>query len=158
MTGRSKGAARAVADLNRGLILASVEIGAPPERVFAALTTSELTQWWGSPDSYRVTKFTADLRKGGAWRSDGVSVDGKPFTVRGEILEIEPPRRLLQTNLHWGVNLITTSRYEIDPIPGGSRVTAWNEGFGVQTQSCDDHVSEWERMLGWLSDHFPRSA
>ena len=156
MSARPKGAARAVADLNRGLIVASVEIASPPERVFAALTTSELAEWWGSADTYRVTKFTADLRVGGAWRSDGVSADGKPFSVRGEFLEIEPPRRLVQTwSYDWGPPQVTTIRYQIDPIPSGSRVTVWHEGFGANTQSCEDHALGWERVLGWLSAHFP---
>jgi uncharacterized protein YndB with AHSA1/START domain len=155
MTPRPKGAARAVADLNRGLIVASVEIEAPPERVFAALTTSELTQWWGSSETYRVTRFTADLRKGGAWRSEGVSADGKPFSVHGEILEIEPPRRLVQSwSYDWGPAQVTTIRYQIDPISGGSRVTVWHEGFGDQVQSCEDHALGWEGVLTWLKDHF----
>ena len=48
---------RAVADLTEGTILATVEIGAPIENVFRALTSGdEITQWWGSPKMYRVTK------------------------------------------------------------------------------------------------------
>ena len=41
---------RAVADLMEGTILATVEIGAPIEKVFRALTSDEITQWWGSPE------------------------------------------------------------------------------------------------------------
>jgi uncharacterized protein YndB with AHSA1/START domain len=48
MTSIPKGAARAVADLTKGLILASVEIDAPPERVFRALSSVEVAEWWGS--------------------------------------------------------------------------------------------------------------
>ena len=36
--------ARAVADLSEGLVLASVEIAAPPERVFRALTSKEIIE------------------------------------------------------------------------------------------------------------------
>jgi uncharacterized protein YndB with AHSA1/START domain len=156
MTPNPKGAARAVADLSRGSILASVEIAAPPERVFAAISTSELSEWWGSADSYRVTRHVADLRPGGAWRSDGVSADGKPFSVSGEVLEIDPPRLLVQTwKYDWGPGPTTTIRYQIDPIPGGSRVTVRHEGFGDQAQSCEDHALGWERVLTWLQTHFP---
>jgi uncharacterized protein YndB with AHSA1/START domain len=156
MTHKSKGAARAVADLSRGLILASVEIQASPERVFEAISTAELTQWWGSADTYRVRQFEADLRPGGAWRSDGVGRDGKPFSVSGEILEIDPPRLLVQTwSYDWGSGPPTTIRYQIDPIPGGSRVTVWHEGFGAQAQACEDHALGWERVLSWLGAHFP---
>jgi uncharacterized protein YndB with AHSA1/START domain len=160
MTTRPKGAARAVADLSRGEILASVEIAAPPERVFRALTTAEITEWWGSADSYRVTRFQADLRPGGAWRSDGVNQDGRPFSVHGEFLEIDPPRLLVQTwSYDWAdAGPPTTIRYQIVPIPGGSRVTVRHEGFGDRAQACDDHALGWERVLGWLGDYSSRSS
>ena len=46
----SQRSARALADVNGGIILAEVEIAAPPERVFRALTQSdEIVRWWGSP-------------------------------------------------------------------------------------------------------------
>src|SRR5262249_40221654 len=70
MTSQRKAAARAVADTGDGVVLARVEIAVPPARVFAALTTDELTKWWGSAEMYRTTKFTIDLRPGGAWRTD----------------------------------------------------------------------------------------
>jgi uncharacterized protein YndB with AHSA1/START domain len=72
MSAQSKGSARAVADVAAGIILASVEIEAPVERVFAALGTGEVAEWWGSPETYRVTRWTADLRPGGAWRREGL--------------------------------------------------------------------------------------
>lgn len=153
---RPEGAPRAVADPNRGLILAAVEVEAPLERAFAALTTSELTQWWGSPDTFRVIKFTADLRKGGAWRHDGLSADGNPFTTEGDVVEIDPPRLLVQTcRYQWGS---TTIRYQLDPILGGSRVTVWHEGFAGQSESCARHVLAWEAVLGGLRDHFARGG
>src|SRR5689334_14826520 len=72
--------ARSVADVTEGVIHASVEIAAPPERVFRALTDGdEVVRWWGSPETYRLTDFAADVRVGGQWRSRGVAVDGKPF-------------------------------------------------------------------------------
>lgn len=157
-TTRARGVARGVADLSRGVILAAVEIEAPTERVFVALTTSEQTAWCGAPDNYRITSFAADLRRGGAWRADGVSADGEPFVVRGEILEVEPPHRLAQTCVHWRTDLTTTVRYQIDAVAGGSRVTVCHEGFGDRTRFCDDHVVGWERTLGWLRDHFARGG
>jgi uncharacterized protein YndB with AHSA1/START domain len=53
-------APRAVADVGGGTIIATAEISAPPERVFAALTTKEVEQWWGHPDFYRQTDWKAD--------------------------------------------------------------------------------------------------
>jgi uncharacterized protein YndB with AHSA1/START domain len=149
-----KGAARAVADISQGLILASVEIAAPPERVFAAISSAEVAAWWGSADTYRVTRWTGDLRPGGTWRSEGVSADGKPFSVGGEFLEIDPPRLLVQTWKPDWDDIHTKIRYQVDTIPGGSRVTVRHEGFGSATASCESHAQGWERVLGWLVAHF----
>ena len=148
--------ARAVADVTAGVILAFVEIAAPPERVFRALTTEELTQWWGSPEEYRTTEFTADLRLGGRWRTVGVGRDGSSFAVEGVFREIDPPRRLVQTWVApWDGGNETVITYTLEPIDGGTRVTVRHEGFGERQQSCRGHGEGWERVLGWLARHFP---
>jgi uncharacterized protein YndB with AHSA1/START domain len=154
----SEGAPRAVADVSEGLILARVEIGVPPERVFRALASEELTRWWGSADTYRVTRWTGDLRVGGAWRSEGVGADGKPFSVTGEFLEIDPPRKLVQTwRADWDGGATTTITYRLEPIAKGTRLTLRHEGFGGRPESCDGHSQGWERVLGWLAAHFPEA-
>jgi uncharacterized protein YndB with AHSA1/START domain len=151
----SRGAPRAVADLSEGLILANVEIAAPPERVFRALASEELTRWWGSADLYRVTKWTGEVRVGGAWRSEGVGADGKPFSVGGEFLEVDPPRKLVQTwRAEWDGGALTTITYRLEPIAIGTRVTLRHEGFVGRPESCDAHSNGWERVLGWLAAHF----
>jgi uncharacterized protein YndB with AHSA1/START domain len=82
-------AARAIADVSAGVILATVTIAAPPERVFRAITEpGEIVRWWGSDELYRTTSHTADLRPGGAWRSEGKGSDGTPFVVEGEFVRI----------------------------------------------------------------------
>src|SRR5258708_4396373 len=92
---------RAILDRLRagaGAILASVEIAAPTERVFRAITDPrELKEWWGSPETYHADRWEADLRVGGAWRVEGHGAQGKPYSVYGEYLVIEPPRRLVLT-------------------------------------------------------------
>jgi uncharacterized protein YndB with AHSA1/START domain len=153
MTAVAKGAARAVADLTEGVIFASVEVEAPPERVFRALASEELAQWWGSPDLYRVTRWTGDVRKGGKWKSEGVSKEGRPFSVSGEFLEVEPPHLLVQTwTYDWDAKATTKIRYRIDAISTGSRITVRHEGFAPHSPDCESHASGWERVLGWLGD------
>lgn len=150
--------ARAVADLTGGSILASVEIAAPPDRVFRALASAELTEWWGSADTYRTTKWVGELRVGGAWRTEGVSADGTAFSVGGEFLEVDPPRKLVQTwHAAWDGGERTVITYLLDPIDGGTRLTLRHEGFGERKQSCEDHARGWERVLGWLARHAERS-
>jgi uncharacterized protein YndB with AHSA1/START domain len=144
--------ARAVADVSAGMLLASVEIMASPERVFRALSSEEITKWWGSPDLYRVTEWTGELRPGGKWRSIGVDREGKPFEVSGEYLEIDPPKLLVQTwQPKWVGGAVTKVIYRLDAIEGGTRVTVRHEGFGEAAEACHSHTAGWERVLTWLS-------
>lgn len=145
--------ARAVADPAAGTVHARVDIAAPPERVFRALTTEELTKWWGAEGMYRTTRFTLEPRAGGRWSTEGVGGDGTKFTVEGEVLEFEPPRRLVQTwKPSWGDGALTTVTFALDPIDGGTRVTVRHTGFEDRPELCDNHQG-WEQVLGWLAAH-----
>jgi uncharacterized protein YndB with AHSA1/START domain len=152
MNAKVKSGARAVADLEQGRILASVEIAAPPERVFRALTSAaDVTSWWGSPEQYRTTGWAADVRPGGHWRADGVGADGHTFFVEGDFLEVDPPRKLVQTwKAAWDGGHETTITYRLDAIDGGTRLTLRHEGFADRVESCSGHGDGWVRVLGWL--------
>ncbi len=156
MTSFAAQPARSVADLTTGVILASIEIAAPPERVFRALTDpNELVRWWGSPDTYRTEEWTLDPRVGGRWLARGHGADGRAYSVGGEFLKIDPPRLLVQT---WAPDweqgkLVTTITYRLDSIEGGTRLTLRHEGFGEQRAACESHGRGWERVLGWLGDY-----
>jgi uncharacterized protein YndB with AHSA1/START domain len=148
-----KRAARAIADVSTGTILATVDIDAPPENVFRALT-ADVSQWWGSPETYQVTSYEADVRVGGTWTSKGKGADGKEFSVTGEFVAIDAPHLLVQTwKAVWDGGNTTTIRYQLDPIPTGTRVTLRHDGFGDRAQSCAGHAEGWERVLGWLGTH-----
>ena len=155
MTRRGKNAARAVADVSAGTVVATVEIEATPDRVFTALTTPEVAQWWGSAETYRIVRWTMDMRPGGAWRSEGTSADGKAFSVGGTVLEVARPHLLVHSwTYDWDGGGTTTVRYEIEPIGAtGSRVTVRHTGFGANAAACEGHASGWERVLGWLAAH-----
>lgn len=155
MIAKRKSVATAVADVSEGLILARVEISAPPERVFRALTTEELTRWWGADDLYRTTSFAIDLRPGGRWRTEGRGADGHAFHVGGEVLEVEPPRRLVQTwEPSWDPGPPTKIVYTLDAIDGGTRVTVRHSGFtSDRAATCDGHAHGWTRVLGWLTSY-----
>jgi uncharacterized protein YndB with AHSA1/START domain len=153
--------ARALADLEAGVVLATVEIAVPIERVFRALTNPrELMQWWGSPETYRAHAWEADFRVGGNWRVDGKGADGHPYAVYGRFLEIEAPRRVVQTWQHdWDANHPETKlTYTLDDIPGGTRVTVRHEGFLKGSEACSNHARGWERVLGWLEGYLENLA
>jgi uncharacterized protein YndB with AHSA1/START domain len=154
-----KSGVRAVADVGEGRILASVEIAVPPERVFRAIASEEVTTWWGSPVEYRTTGWTGDLRPGGKWKAEGVGADGTPFSVEGEFREIDPPRRLVQTwKAAWDGGNETTITYSLEPIEGGTRLTLRHDGFADRVDSCRGHARGWERVLGWLHAHLTPKA
>ena len=143
--------ARAVADLTDGVILAAVEIAAPADRVFRAISSEEIASWWGSPSTYRVTRWTGDVRPGGWWRSEGVSADGSAFAVGGAVLEVDPPWLLVQTwQYEHKPSETTTVRFRIESIAGGCRLTIHHEGF-TDRSSCDSHSRGWQRVLTWLA-------
>src|SRR5215467_3368472 len=83
-------------------VIAEIEIAAPRERVFQALTTSdELMRWWVS-DICQVERWEIDPRPGGRWHfksgKSTRSINGvDTFEAHGEILEYSPPRMLVYT-------------------------------------------------------------
>ena len=158
MSTARKLAATAVADQDNGVVLARVEIAVPPERVFQALTTDELTQWWGSPEMYRTTKHSIELRPGGAWKSEGVGADGSTFHVGGEVLEVDPPHKLVYTwKPSWEPGEATKVSYKLEATPTGTRVTVRHTGF-ANPLACVHHADGWERVFGWLGKHLEPEA
>ena len=148
--------ARALADVTRGTVVATVDIMAPAARVFRALSDpAELVQWWGSPETYQSQSMESDFRVGGRWRVEGKRADGTSYSVSGEFLEITPPRRIVQTWSHdWDANHPATKlTYALDDIPGGTRVTVHHEGFGDRAAACNEHAMGWEMVLEWLAAH-----
>ena len=146
-------AARAVADVGTGTIIATVVIDAPIERVFRALTVpEEVARWWGSDDTYRITDWESDPRVGGRYRSEGRSKDGQRFRVEGEYLELDPPHKLVQSwRSSWGDGRPTTLTYRLETVDRSTRVTVRHEGFDGQPQACESHRQGWERVLDWLT-------
>jgi uncharacterized protein YndB with AHSA1/START domain len=148
-----KYAARAVADLSSGMVLARVEIAAPPERVYRALTSDEIVKWWGSPEAYTTESWSADFRVGGAWKAMGRGADGVAFSVSGAFLELVPARKVVMTWLaDWDGGKETRVTYLLDPIAAGTRLTLRHEGFSDRGESCEQHGAGWESILAWLAD------
>jgi len=137
-------------------VLATVDIAAPPQRIFTALTTREVETWWGSPETYRVRNWNADLRVGGRWTLDVVRPDGGVFPASGQFLEIDAPRTLVQTRKYeWDFPELgrreTRVTFQFDAIPAGTRLTVRHDGFAGLWAAAREHAAGWERFLGWLA-------
>ncbi|UCI08258.1 SRPBCC family protein [Mesorhizobium sp. B1-1-8] len=138
--------------------MAAAEILAPPEQVLAALVTDEVERWWGSAATYRMTGWAADLRVGGRWSVTVRTVDGAHLPAGGEFLEIEAPRRIVQTRKYdWDHPTLgrreTTIAYLLQPITAGTRVTVCHGGFAGFAAAAE-HADGWARVLGWLQGYF----
>src|SRR6476660_9621111 len=71
----------------------SIDIAAPPERVWEALTTSEqISEWFFGVDTDSDWQVGSTLVHRGEYQ-------GRPYEDRGEILELDPPKRFVHT--HW---------------------------------------------------------
>lgn len=123
--------ARAVSDLVDGSIVASVEIARTPDRVFQALASREIIEWWVNPGVFDTREWNGEVRIGGSWSASGMA-RGAPYTLVGEFLEVDPPKKLVQT---WQMKdtpgTPSTVTYMLETIPGGTRLTVRHSGIAV---------------------------
>jgi uncharacterized protein YndB with AHSA1/START domain len=146
-------APHAVVDAGAGLIIATADVAAPPERVFQALTTDDVERWWGHPDFYRQTNWKANLKVCGEWSVKVVFVDGDTNMGSGEFAEIDAARKLVMTRRFEKHPLQgahePTITYRLDPLANGS-VTVRDEGCLGRSEAAFGNVEHWERVPGWL--------
>jgi len=140
---------------NGETIMASAEIEAPAERIFRALVSKEIEQWWGSAGTYRTVDWSADLRVGGRWAVVVRTADGRHLPASGEFLEIEAPRRIVQTRAYeWDHPTLglrqTTVAWLLEPTATGTRLTVCHGGFGGLSEAATEHAEGWGRVLSWL--------
>jgi uncharacterized protein YndB with AHSA1/START domain len=145
---------------NRDRVVAEIEIAAPREDVFRALTDQkELFVWWGSEPSVELKSFELDPRVGGQWSFHCLDRAGRPvngvtdFRVHGEIVEMEPPRLLAYTwiaNWHEHPEHPTLVRWELDETRGGTRVRVTHSGLGDEEIARKDYTGGWPGVLALL--------
>jgi uncharacterized protein YndB with AHSA1/START domain len=142
---------------NRDAVVIEIEIGAPPEQVFRALSNApELAAWWTEP-GVSAHPWTFDAKVGGAWKTGGSSQGHGDWETWGEIVEFDPPRVLAMT---WHERLDkprpfgeTLLRYELEPIPSGTRLRLTHSGFAAYQDALDDYSKGWHPVLGLLRDY-----
>jgi uncharacterized protein YndB with AHSA1/START domain len=140
---------------NGETVMASADISAPAERVFRALVTNEVERWWGSADTYRMVDWSCDLRVGGRWAVAVRTADRRQLPASGEFLDIEAPRRVVQTRAYeWDHPTLgrrqTTIAWLLEPTATGTRLTICHGGFGGLSEAATEHAEGWGRVLSWL--------
>ena len=122
----------------------TTDIAAPPEKVWQAITDPELTRQY-----YYGTDMLSDWKPGARWTSES---DGAVM-LEGEILEIEPPARLVQT-MHVVEEEPAASdapskvTWELTATPEGTRLRVLHEEQGQAT--LDYTEGGWEHILSGL--------
>jgi RNA polymerase sigma-70 factor (ECF subfamily) len=144
--------ARAACDTPEGRAIATVEVQAPPERVFKALASDEIVRWWVRPGVFDTTEWTGDVRPGGRFRASG-NARGKRYVIEGEFIEVDCPRRIVHT---WhpfeGAALPTTVTYVLEPIGAFTRITLRQERFS-SSDACINTGIGWETSFERLAEY-----
>jgi uncharacterized protein YndB with AHSA1/START domain len=104
-----------------GDVVATIDIAAPPERVFRALTNPEdLAEWWVGTESLILPgahQWQVDPRPRGQWSVTSRDALGREATIRGEYRVVDPPRLLeFSWQASWDGVLTTTVRCELEPM------------------------------------------
>ncbi|HEY1271904.1 MAG TPA: SRPBCC domain-containing protein [Terriglobales bacterium] len=132
-------------------IVQEVTIKAPAKRIFEALTDpAQRIKWWGAEGRFQTTDMESDLRPGGKWMMRGNGVGGRPFTVRGEYRQIEPPRLLIFTWLpDWQEDAFESLvRFELTENDGVTTVRLTHSGLTTETSRLSH--KGWPQVLTWL--------
>jgi uncharacterized protein YndB with AHSA1/START domain len=152
----------ALAELSR--IDRTIEIQAPPERVFKALTTAaELSEWF-------QVKIEGPIAQGGEVWMTSVHPDhaGQRWPVR--IIELTAPRRVVW---QWHPGQVdpardysrepqTTVTFTLEPSGRGTRVNVSETGFDAialerRAKVYEDNSQGWSEVLVWLQKYVEKA-
>ncbi len=123
-----------------------VYIAAPPERVWQGITDGDLTRRY-----YFGSTISSDWRQGS--RFEMRSPDGTEVWVEGEVLEIDPPRRLVQSfRAHWDEEMDQQApsrvTWEVEPAGPSTRVRVTHDEL---TEAAAAQVTMgWPQILSGL--------
>ena len=122
----------------------SIVIHVPVEAVW-----DEITKTGSIQRPLYNTYLDIDLQPGGRLRY--LSPDRKRVFVAGEVLEVEPPRRLKHTYLFaMKPEPATVVTWELESVDGGTRVTLTHAGWTSEHTSPEKHEAGWNEILGLL--------
>lgn len=137
----------------------TIEIKAPPERVWRALTNAkELSTW------FQVT-VEGDIAPGNeVWMTSECQGNVGRFRVR--IVEMTPPTRFVwqwhpgavDPNIDYSKEPRTTVTFTLEPSGSGTRVSLAETGFNQislarRAKVFGDNNQGWTEVLVWLSNY-----
>ena len=150
--------ATSVVSLDQDAIVGEIQIAAPPERVFRALSdANELKRWFSGPDC-PAKSWKMDAHVGGqysyATQNGSITVNGvSEFECHGEILECDPPRLLVYTwiaNWHDDASKATIVRWELEKKGSGTLVKVTHSGLASMPIAREDYSGGWTGVVQML--------
>lgn len=159
--------ATAVITADQDAIVSEIEVAAPPERVFQALSDpQQLLRWWGEEGECKAQLWEMDPRLGGKWRFRSSDPTGKivvnnvrDFEAHGEITEYDPPRKLAYTwiaNWHDQPASETRVRWQLTPTKSGTKVKVTHSGLKQQAIARKDYAGGWPGVLQLLNNYLKK--
>jgi uncharacterized protein YndB with AHSA1/START domain len=145
-------------------IIAEIQIAAPPERVFKAISDEgELMRWFSSSEC-PVHHWKTDARAGGHYsfvtEKGSLVVNGvSEFECHGDIVEFDPPRMLAYTwfgNWHDDPKSRTLVRWELTPRQGGTHVRVTHSGLALLPVARKDYSGGWTGVVEQLKKFVER--
>jgi uncharacterized protein YndB with AHSA1/START domain len=114
-------------------IVLTREFDAPRELVFEAVSKPEhLRNWWGQTASTLV-QCEMDFCLGGKWRFVERDKEGNEWGFRGEVREVVPPERIVQTFEWEGLpGHISLETMRLEDLGGRTRITVTSVFDSVQ--------------------------
>jgi len=123
-----------------GRIEQTVVVAVPVERAWEAFTDSEERSRWEAPE------YEIDPRPGGKLRW---TIPPHP-AVDGEVLEVEPGRRLVTTEGTGVLDGVTRVTVTFEDVGTGTRISVVQSGFGTGAawqDALESHRQGWARAL-----------
>lgn len=139
-------------------VVSEIEIAAPPERVFEALTDAKQVMQWWTKEACGIEAFEMEPEAVGRWRYDSkegtVNVNGvTKFHCEGKVLEYDPPRLLAYTwiaNWHEDKTHPTVVRWELTRVASGTRLNVTHRGLAKEQVARRDYSGGWPGLIDQL--------
>lgn len=127
--------------MNDAVMIKTIYLKASPEKVWRHLTETELLARWFHETSKDLTpgaKFE--------WLSFDQDKDDRKL-MWGEVLESDPPRKLVHTFTHqWLNGVVTTVTWDLLAVEGGTQLRLTHAGLpGIGELS--DHDKGWDEHM-----------
>ena len=144
---------------DQDVIVAEIQIAAPPERVYRALSDAqELQRWFHGGDECPVKFWKMEARVGGKYsyetQAGSIEINRvREFKCHGEIVECDPPRLLVYTwiaNWHDDVSIPTVVRWELTPIQNGTYLKVTHSGLSKMPVARKDYSGGWPGVVSNL--------